>query len=865
MAHITFSIEYGTKWGETLRMDYAKRDGTRGQLQFDTTDGLIWTGSLDMAPYDGLTYTYIVQDSSGTAVRALREATFELVVGREASVVVMDRWAERDVAPWFLHTAFTDCVFADRSVAAVGALPDEGHCQLRMRALPPPAGKRWAVAGSVPALGAWCEEAVRPLRRTGVYEWSLELDANELTGGAEYKYVLVDELAARMSLTWETGENRRLAPMAGDETVAMVVNDDAPRIDVPTEAWRGAGVVIPVFSLRSRGSQGIGDFGDLAAFVRWAAGVGFAAVQILPINDTTSTWTWRDSYPYNGISVFALHPAYLDMREWTDQPAYAAYAERAKALNARDTLDYEAVMALKTDFLISLYTREGRHVTSSGDYADFLNDNAAWLLPYAAFCREKAHALKGGEAPEAEFFCFVQFLLHRQMLAAHDAARDGGVILKGDIPIGVCRDSVPATVDSRLFHFDGQAGAPPDAFATKGQNWGFPTYNWEAMAEDGYAWWQRRLAHMANYFDAYRIDHVLGFFRIWEVPTCQRDGLLGYFRPALPLTAEEVKGYGFTGDCERYATAHVSEQRFWQLQEAWAGTDLMQYLTRDGQGDFRLREDYATQHDIMAAVGEGALRELLLDIACEVLFIKDPDTGGYHPRIAGQQTKLFEELTDDDRAAFNRLHDDFFYFRHNAFWAERAMEKLPAVISAKRKGSRYAMLPCAEDLGMIPASVKGVLERLHILSLEIQRMPKAYGVRFGNPADNPYLSVATIATHDMPPFRLWWHEDRETAQAFWNEALGHQGEAPQDAEPEVCEQVVMMHLNSPSMLCLNALQDYLAMDAQLRNPHYEMEQINVPANAQQYWQYRMHLDIEDLVAATAFNEKLRNMVKSSGR
>ena len=175
------------------------------------------------------------------------------------------------------------------------------------------------------------------------------------------------------------------------------------------------------------------------------------------------------------------------------------------------------------------------------------------------------------------------------------------------------------------------------------------------------------------------------------------------------------------------------------------------------------------------------------------------------------------------------------------------------------------MLACAEDLGMVPASVPEVLAKLRILSLEIQRMPKAYGVRFGRLEDNPYLSVATIATHDMPPLRLWWDESREQTQAFWTEALGHDGEAPAEALPEVCEEVVARHLASPSMLCLIALQDYFGIDAALRRPDYTNEQINVPANPNQYWRYRMHITLDTLIRATHFNEKLRALVKRSGR
>ncbi len=516
-----------------------------------------------------------------------------------------------------------------------------------------------------------------------------------------------------------------------------------------------------------------------------------------------------------------------------------------------------------------------------------MNDNDYWLAPYTLFCalRDHFHTANfrhwpvGKEATEKDvpgleearsFHRFVQFLLHRQMERTHTEARRLGVLLKGDIPIGVSPDSVPAWTDGHLFHFDGSAGAPPDAFAVNGQNWGFPTYNWDEMAKDGYLWWRRRLGHMEKYFDAYRIDHVLGFFRIWEIPTTQIYGVLGHFRPALPLSAEEIRQYGFTGDAARLSQPQVAAPRMEKYIEKFGLPQLMRYFVKEGD-TYLLKPAYVSQRSILEQVPEGKFRDFLVQTVAEVLFVNDPDEPQrFHPRVGAQTTALFREFPREQRDAFNRLHDDFFYNRHNQFWADEAMKKIPIVTSSADNlhptFSLYplqgeGMLACAEDLGMVPASVKGVLNRLDILSLEIQRMPKEYGVRFADLSHNPYLSVATIATHDMPPFRLWWQQDREQTQAFWREALGHSGEAPQEATPEVCEEVVSRHIQSPSMLCLLALQDLLAISPTLRSPHPEKEQINDPANPNQNWCYRMHLTIEALIQASAFNEKLRDLIK----
>jgi 4-alpha-glucanotransferase len=379
-------------------------------------------------------------------------------------------------------------------------------------------------------------------------------------------------------------------------------------------------------------------------------------------------------------------------------------------------------------------------------------------------------------------------------------------VLKGDIPIGISRTSVEAWSNPGLFCLESQAGAPPDAFARDGQNWGFPTYNWQAMAAERYQWFARRFTKMADYFDAYRIDHILGFFRIWEIPCTTKSGLLGHFNPAMPLTTEEIAQWGITFYKERHATP------------------------------FTLGDE------------------------TDVLFVEDPyQPGTYHPRINGFDTESFKALPEHERKAFYALHDHFFYHRHNDFWYREAMKKLPALIDATD------MLVCGEDLGMIPACVPDVMNELRILSLEIQRMPKAFGCTFDNPANYPYYSVCTTSTHDMSGIRGWWEEDPTLTQRYWSELLHQRGKAPGECEAWICESIVRQHLDSPAMLTILPLQDWMAMDEHLRYPDPAFERINVPANSNHYWRYRMHLTLEELLEAEDFNRLVGRLVKQSGR
>ena len=862
MRRVTFILPYTTRWGEELSLRYATSTGIAGALALHSSDGRVWQGRLGVEENTvWLTYEYAVEEN-GTVVRREQHAfrRMQFPQGMQ-SLYVLDSWTEGGIALVFRHSAFTECIFGSKRGVLSQDVPWRSKCRLSLTALPAPAGWRWGVVGSCASLGHWQTEQAAWLQRVDTYEWSGEVDWADAVAGFEYKFVLMDEHDPRHAV-WEEGDNRRVEPACISHAMSadgLLIQASSPRIR--QTPWRGAGVVIPVFSLRSHGSWGVGDFGDLRMLLDWAASVGMTAVQVLPVHDTTRTGAWCDSYPYSSTSVFALHPIYLDARTWEHTPAFQKYATRAAALNALPELDYEAVFHLKMAFLDDLYKQEGRRVRATATFRQFVEEHLHWLRPYAAFCRRHQ-----GSRSEA-FHFFVQYLLHGQLSAAHDHARSKGIILKGDIPIGVSRDSVPVEQHPHLFHLDGQAGAPPDDFAREGQNWGFPTYNWEAMRIDGFQWWRQRLAHMSRYFDAYRIDHVLGFFRIWEIPEGQYWGTLGRFRPALPFSEEELRACGFTLPASFYARPRLSETRFAALQNKAGGHDLHAYFQREG-GYYTLRPEASTQRDVWERTTDEALRRLLSEVIADVLFIPDAEKPGrYHPRVAAWQTQAYASLSSDQRSAFDSLYEDFFYHRHEAFWERGAREKLRAVVegyAATNAGG--TMLPCAEDLGMVPACVRGVLEELGLLSLEVQTMPKEYGASFADTAHYPYLSVATPSTHDMPPMRLWWLQNPERRRALWKQVTGREDAVPEgDLAAGDCRLLVSQQLSSPSMLCLLSLQDWLATDDTLRHPEPRQEQINVPADPHHYWRYRMHRNIEDLFSAANFNESLRTMIRQSGR
>ena len=720
--------------------------------------------------------------------------------------------------------------------------------------------------------------------------WQLTLDASTLKSPFEYKFVAINEKTGAVE-EWETRPNRlfQIQPLQRGETYLPAETE----VFFNRPAHRIAGTAIPVFSLRSKGSCGTGDFGDLKTFISWAEKTGQHAVQILPINDTVMTGTWMDSYPYNSISIYAFHPMYIDLRQLPalkDEAEMKEFEKQRKILNSLSLMDYEQVNKLKRKYLQSVFKQEGERILEEPEYKAFFAQNEEWLIPYAAFSCLRDHygtadfrqwgkdsvyhvsQVKQMAMPESPFYpamafyYFLQYELHVQLSDACTYGREKGVIVKGDIPIGISRNSVEAWVEPYYFNMNGQAGAPPDAFSTNGQNWGLPTYNWQVMEKDGYQWWKRRFQKMAEYFTAYRIDHILGFFRIWEIPYHSVHGLLGQFVPSLPMDKDEIQSFGLAFDKEMMTRPYISDDLLDSMFGTHAHEIRRTFLRRMRNGLYALRPEFNTQRKVQAYFAEKEdeeskeIREKLYSLISNVLFIADRDNPEmYHPRIGVQNEAVFQQLSVKEQEAFNRLYNHYYYERHNEFWYHEAMKKMPVLLQAT------PMLVCGEDLGMVPNCVPWVMDQLQILSLEIQRMPKKAGLEFGKLEEYPYLSVCTIGTHDMTTLRGWWKEDAEQTERFYHNELHYWGKAPEDAPGWLCEEVIRRHLQCPSMLCILTWQDWTSMNEAIRNPNIDAERINVPANPRHYWRWRMHITLEELMSLTEFNQHIRQMIEESER
>ena len=892
--NIRFNINYNTRYGEELALNIIDRNhaGSRQTVMMGTDDGRIWTCAIndDGKLPDTIDYYYSVMRGGKEMRHEWLVSPHRLELNAGNDYTTYDNWTDLPADAHLYSSAMTDCVAA-RTTAAGATAKGNGHTMVVKVKAPQLSGsQRLVMVGDDPLLGAWNAASGYAMTEHKPNEWMAAIDTGKLAAsGIEFKFVAADSDNPQ-AYKWERGDNRRLD--ATPEATGQTVVCELPQARFDSPDWRIAGTVIPVFSLRSEGSFGIGDFGDLSLMTDWAAHTGQRALQLLPINDTGITHTWTDSYPYNSISIYALHPQYTDLRQLpplNDKSRREHYERLRLELNALPQIDYERVNNAKLAYLHELFAEQGGATMGQAAFASFFEANKQWLVPYAAFChyRDLYGTASFGSWPghrqfdesdrramadpasesyrEVAFWYFVQYILYTQMRGAHEYARSRHIILKGDIPIGISRDGVEAWVEPRYFNLNGQAGAPPDAFSTNGQNWGFPTYNWDAMLADGCSWWVNRFRNMAEYFDAYRIDHVLGFFRIWEIPIDAVHGLLGQFSPSLGMSREEIEGYGLHFQEELFTTPFITDWVLDRIFRERAGEVKANYLERCGDR-YRMLPQYDTQRKVEAAFSgktseeDTWLRDGLYALISDVLFVRDRKRDDlFHPRIGVQLDFIYESLWDCDKQAFNRLYNDYFYRRNSRFWYGEAMKKLPRLTEATR------MLACAEDLGMVPECVPWVMNELHILSLEIQSMPKDDRLRFGVLENNPYLSVCTISTHDMPTLRQWWDEDWPRTQDYFNNALHHDGPAPHPLPGWLAKDIVWRNLASPSMLCLLSLQDWMATDEGTRLADANAERINIPANPRHYWRYRMHITIEKLMKAEGLNSQIREMIASCGR
>lgn len=902
ISQIKFQIRYRTKYGQEIFVCgnhplLGNGDPLKAaSLYFDDDD--LWSLTLDFSKStplnETLRYHYIIRNDDGSlSFDAGNDKEIDPTKFDQENILTIDSWNYAGYQENAFYTEPFVNVLLKANYTAVKLPPTKKTTHyFKVKTPLLPKGQTVCLLGNCKGLSKW--DTTNPIlmsKKDGENFYTVGVDLTKELFPIAYKYGVYDTISKKF-IQFEQSNNRVLYEINLPEE-QTIVHDGF--VVLPEINWRGAGVAIPVFSLKSENSFGVGEFNDLKLLVDWSVKVGLKLIQILPVNDTTATHTWTDSYPYASISAFALHPMYLNLdlisNKETDHDLKQLKTEYAH-LNDLQEVDYEAVNKAKLSFIGKVFKSDKLKFLKDKSFLEYFNHNSHWLEPYAVFCylrdqyntadfnqwpsyqkyskQEVSDLTKEGskEFAEIALHYFIQFHLHLQLKAATEYAHEKAVIVKGDVPIGIYRYGADAWQQPELYHMNMQAGAPPDGFAIKGQNWGFPTYNWQRMKEDGFAWWKQRFEQMNYYFDAFRIDHILGFFRIWSIPMHAVEGILGYFVPAIPMHINEFNSRNIWFDYHRYTKPFITENIIWEVFGYENEMVKEKFLEQDGFSGFRLKPAFATQR-LVEQYFKGLenndyhqmLKQQLYDLISNVILFEVEGSQGqqFHFRFGMESTSSFKNLDGNTQQQLRALYVQYFFQRQDDFWMQEALQKLPAL---KRVTN---MLVCGEDLGMVPGCVPEVMRQLGLLSLEIQRMPKDPSKEFFHPNDAPYLSVVTPSTHDMSTIRGWWEEDRASIQKFYNHELGQWGEAPFFCEAWINNAIVLQHLYSPAMWSIFQLQDIMGIDPAIRRENPNDERINIPANAQHYWRYRMHHSLETMIGLDVFNQNLLQVVKASGR
>jgi 4-alpha-glucanotransferase len=639
------------------------------------------------------------------------------------------------------------------------------------------------------------------------------------------------------------------------------------------------GISIPVASLRTAAGCGVGEFPDLVPLGAWCRDTGLDLVQLLPVNDTGT-----NSSPYSALSAFALHPLYLNLDAVPGAARYADEIAVFKTAHAGPRLSYAATRAFKLGIARRAYVDNAAVIAGDPDFAAWRAANP-WVIPYAVFTALKkergnspwsswgemadalpARILAWWDAHAAECLpsAWIQFHLERQLSGASEALRSMGVFLKGDLPILMSRESADVWSERDFFDLTGIAGAPPDMFSPDGQNWGFPVYDWESLGREDYRWWKERLRQAEKFFHAFRIDHVLGFFRIWRIPQGEVTGLLGRLSPSAGLSRADLEAAGFDkGRLRWLSVPHVSGPEIAAVlgadSERVAGT----YLRRIGAEDlYNPAPQYDSETAIRALDETPAVKTFLLSWHTNRALLQDgPDL--FHPAWYLESKKAFVGLTVDEQGKLKEL----------AALRRRASEEVweangRRLLSILQEATD--MLVCAEDLGDVPRCVPHVLEGLGILGLRIVRWAREYEktspgqqAPFIPPSAYPLLSVCTPSVHDTSTIRGWWEEDAGERELFFRGLGKRSGESapcPPRMTPSLLARIMEHCAGARSLLCMFQAQDLLDLDEGLWAADPKWDRINVPGTVnEENWTWRLPLSLEELSGRKALGERIRAM------
>ena len=636
------------------------------------------------------------------------------------------------------------------------------------------------------------------------------------------------------------------------------------------------GTVVPVGALRGSKPGAVGEFPDLAEFALMCKKMKIGLIQLLPVNDTG-----YESSPYFSLTAFALHPLYVRIG---DLPEAADFMDKIAIINQKYAgearFPYLKILRAKMDLLREIYAAHESEIAQkaadNGSLAQWIGQNP-WVKQYAVYRRLKeANSEKswkewtehrevtpdgisafwndGQYRGKHLFWVWLQEALDRQFSAAAKAIADEGIMLEGDLPILMNDDSCDVWAHPEIFIQDLSAGAPPDMYSPEGQNWGFPLYNWDAQERNNYAWWKQRLAVAGKYYQAYRIDHVLGFFRIWSSSRSDISSALGRYIPYTPLTNSDLRKQGYDKSRIRWVSQpHIPTNELMDAFRANWGKPFKESdiataakkvfskaLVRIGNEELWLfRKKITGEKDIEKLKLHPSIRPYLMRAWHDRIFI-EYKRGKFFPSWYLHNSRAYHSLSDSEKSSLELL------LKKRMAKSEKTWEtqgkKLLSILAESSP-----MLPCAEDLGAVPPCVPKVLTKLKILGLRVVRWHRRWDTDKQPyiPFDEyPELSVCTPAVHDSSTVREWW--ESEADQELFSGFIGFPS-LPRIYNPGTAKIILNKIASARSRFRVFQIQDLLHLSNKWYAQNPADERINVPGTNNEFnWTYRLPASVGEI-------------------
>ena len=636
-----------------------------------------------------------------------------------------------------------------------------------------------------------------------------------------------------------------------------------------------SGVAVPLFSLHSKTSIGIGEFLDLIPFARWCELCNFNIIQLLPVNDTGS-----ESSPYSARSAFALNPVFINIQAVVGSSEFEDEIENAKEkFDALEKIDYYKISTWKRFILRKIFDNRYDQLKKDKTLAAWIDKNT-WAKPYCVYCTLKEQnneaswkdwkhyqnptekdieKLWNKYLKDCLFQAWIQGVAEMQFTTAVAEVSKMNVRIKGDIPILINEDSADAWANRNYFSMEDRAGAPPDMFSYSGQNWGFPTYRWDNLERDGFSWWKERLHQASKFYHAYRIDHVLGFFRIWSIPQTEVTGILGRFNPCIPLTWSVLNNGGFCRETLEYLRRpnySVDQLREFLGEETDRLISLYFENLPNEQSRFVFKPEFYSEKSITTLDEPQNVKDVLLKVYWNRVFIPTGDENTFYPFWYWYDQPVLFTLPENEQQKLRELINQN-EKSQELLWEQNAT-KLLSVLAKETD-----MLVCAEDLGAVPHCVPKVLKSLNILSLRIERWARNWDAPYSpyyDMAEYPRLSVCTTSCHDTSTLRGLWQEPDFDKNLYWSHA--HlSGQAPEELTPPTVRNILAHVFSSNSLFCILPVQDYFALSSTLSEVPADKERVNIPGTVGgANWSYRMPCSVEELLDNASLASEIRKLV-----